>query len=286
MKISEILQKRERPTLSFELFPPKGQDVAIQNDAIQELGELGPDFMSITCGALGSQTPTVDFAIAQNEKWDFPVMPHLTSAGLTVDEQIALIIRYKEAGIDDILALRGDLTEQQKITGYSEHALDLVKLIKEHHEVASIGVAAHPEKHPESKSLETDREHLVTKLDLAKYAIGQFAFSPDIYVKLLDDLHKLGCDKPVIPGIILFTSAAGLYRIASLNNTTIPEKLRNKIDRAKTSADIAKLVVETAGILSEELLAQGAPGIHVYTLNRSGLATELCRQLSGSLKRA
>lgn len=280
-KISETLRDRKRPTLSLEFFPTSGP-----SNVIDELAKLEPDFVSITCGALGSQTPTLELAVAQNKKQKFPVMPHIASASMTIEQQIELIDKYTEGGIENFLALRGDLTAKQIKNGYARHARDLAELIEEGNPDASIGVAANPEKHPESEDIESDRRHLAAKLAVADFAITQFFFNPGVYADLVEDLDSRGCNKPVIPGIMLFTSEAGLRRIADLNNTDIPNSLKKELETAKTPADIGKLAVATAGELAEELLAQGAPGVHIYTMNRSKPTLELLSGLTNSLGRS
>jgi methylenetetrahydrofolate reductase (NADPH) len=142
----------------------------------------------------------------------------------------------------------------------------------------SVGVAAHPEVHPASASRESDRQHLAAKLEVADFAITQFFFDPNDYHRLIDELDDLGCNKPIIPGIMLFGSAGGLARMAALNNATIPEKLANRLERT-APADMGKLALDTALDLVEGLGIDKVPGLHIYTLNKSQPALDLERML-------
>lgn len=275
-KIAEILANNS-PTISYEFFPPKGAAQAANLErTIGSLAATEPDFISITYGALGSTRETTrDIAIEQNRQLPFPVMAHLTCAGQTRSDIMKLLAAYEEGGLENILALRGDGQP-----GDIQHAIDLVELIKNRHPSMSVGVAAHPEGHPNSPSLKTDRQHLAEKLQAADFAITQFFFDAGAYYRLVEQLDTLDCRKPVIPGIMLFASAVGLKKMAELNNTAIPEGLTTALDGLTNPQDIGKLALDTAIELAHDLRDQGAPGLHVYTLNRSQPAVDLVTNLA------
>lgn len=209
--------------------------------------------------------------MSQNAIWEFPTMAHLTCVGQKAEEVLNIVDEYADTGLENILALRGDGEER----GGFAHAIDLAVFIKDRHPAMSVGVAAHPEVHPDSASRAEDRRHLAAKLGVADFAITQFFFNPDDYRRLVEELDELGCRKPVIPGIMLFASAAGLRNMAGMNNTTLPEALTEQLDTLDKPADVSKLAVETAAELIDDLSADEVPGLHIYTLNRSQPALDL-----------
>jgi len=270
-QISKILEAG--PSYSYEFFPPKD---AVQAAALEvtigELATSNPDFISITYGALGSTRETTkDLVIAQNNRWSFPTMAHLTCVGQSYTELTELVNEYSQNGIENILALRGD----GEATGELEYAVDLVNLIKDQHPSINVGVAAHPEIHPDSPSRELDRERLALKLEVADFAITQFFFDANDYYRMVDELAMLGATKPVIPGVMLFASSAGLERMSAMNKTVLPKSLRNALSTLTKPEDISKLAVETAAQVVSDLRDHQAPGVHIYTLNRSNPALEL-----------
>jgi methylenetetrahydrofolate reductase (NADPH) len=269
-------------TYSYEFFPPKDEQQAVNLEAtLSDLSLTRPDFISVTCGALGSpQDLTRDVVVDANSRYDFPAMPHLTCVGRSEADIQDAAKGYVEAGVENILALRGDLKDEADNSGNFAHAIDLATALKSAHPDLSVGVAAHPEVHPKSPNRAMDRQYLAAKLGVADFAITQFFFGADHYARLLDELDALGCNRPIIPGIMLFNGVAGLRRIAGMNNTSIPGALNEQLDRFSDPADIRKLAVDTAARLVTDLRRIGIPGIHVYTLNKSGPALELHGLLS------
>lgn len=269
--IATILE--QGPTYSYEFFPPKDSaQAASLATTIGELVVTQPDFISVTYGALGNTRETTKkTVIDQNGLWSFPTMAHLTCVGQQRDELVALVDEYADAGLENILALRGDGDE----TGDFPHAIDLAAFIKDDYPTMSVGVAAHPEIHPASSSRKLDRETLAAKLEIADFAITQFFFDADHYHRLVDELDALGNTKPIVPGIMLFASAAGLTKMADMNNTSLPANLTSELEILDSPSDISKLAVETAADLISELNDYDIPGVHVYTLNRSGPALAL-----------
>ena len=261
------------PTRSLEFFPPRTAESQAQFDvALGELVALGPSFASVTYGALGStQSRTRDIVVGMNEVHSFPTMAHLTCVGHTRAEIRHLLDEYARTGVRNILALGGDPPADGSAPGGDfRYAIELVELIREHPADFCVGVAAHPEVHPRSSDRASDRRNLADKLLLADFAITQFFFRADEYRRMVDELAALGCDRPVVPGVMPFVGVAGLRRMAQMNGTAIPPGLATRLDRvADDPAAVMALGVEVATELCRELDAAGAPGLHLYTLNRS-----------------
>lgn len=260
-------------TTSFEFFPPKtddGRDALRQT--VKELEPLSPSFVSITYGAGGAtRERTHDLVIDMLTNTSIPPMAHLTTVAHSRHELEDILTRYRDAGVANIMALRGDMpADNPNPVRELAHATDLVALAREvGKDQFAIGVAAHPEGHPESQSLSTDRAYLAEKLKLADFGVTQFFFHVDVYVKLLDDLDRLGCDTPVLPGIMPVTNVTQIERFAALSGTALPNWLRNRLAKAASQEEIETIGVEVATELCADLLAAGAPGLHFYTLNRS-----------------
>jgi methylenetetrahydrofolate reductase (NADPH) len=273
-KISDLLSAG--PTLSFEFFPPKSDEAERQLEkAIHELATLHPSFVSVTYGAGGStRARTRDIVIDVNRSQPFPAMPHLTCAGHTRAQITELLDEYAAAGIHNILALAGDPPADGSDPGGDfTYATELVDMVRAHPGDFAIGVAAHPELHPRSAGdRETDRRWLAAKLAVADFAITQFFFEIDDYLRMIDELAVLGSSTPVLPGIMPPGAAplTGLKRMADMNGSVIPPPL---LERLEASADdpqaLRAIGVEVATDLSARLLEAGAPGLHLYALNRS-----------------
>ncbi|HTI33094.1 MAG TPA: methylenetetrahydrofolate reductase [Miltoncostaea sp.] len=270
-RIGDIIA--EGPTLSIEFFPPRTDEAERQlQDALADLGPLGPSFASVTYGALGStRDRTRDLVIGMNTDHAFPTMAHLTCVGHTRAEIARLLDEYAAAGVANILALGGDPpADGRPPDGDFTYAAELVEVVRAHPAGFSVGVAAHPELHPRSRSRAEDRRHLADKLALADFALTQFFFRAEDYARMLDELAALGCHRPVIPGVMPIISAAGVRRMAAMNHTRIPDELSARLDRVAHDPEaVAELGVETAAALCEELVALGVPGLHLYSLNRS-----------------
>jgi methylenetetrahydrofolate reductase (NADPH) len=264
-------------TLSFEFFPPKSASAQLTlGSTIAELAPLGPDFVSITYGAGGSdRRRTGDVVEWIRKETDVEPMAHLTCVGHTRTDVAGLLVEYRRMGVENILALGGDLpTDGSAPAGDYRYALDLL------HDVAStgcfsVGVAAHPEVHPHSSSRESDRRHLADKLSIADFAITQFFFDIDHYRRLVGELAALGIDKPIVPGIMPITSVAQISRMAQMSGAEVPTWLTDRLATARDSAEVKKIGVEIASQLCVDLIEAGAPGLHLYTLNRSEVAKQI-----------
>ncbi len=261
------------PTLSFELFPPKTDEAErMLEKAVAELAELRPSFVSVTYGALGStRERTREVVTRINREQPFPAMPHLTCVGHSRRDIAELLDHYAANGVENILALGGDPpADGSDPGGEYEHASQLVEQVRAHPGGFSIGVAAHPEVHPRSPSRESDRRHLAAKLEAADFAVSQFFFVIDDYLRLVDELAELGCDKPVLPGVMPFISLTGLVRMTGMNGSVIPAPLLDRLNAvADRPDDIIEIGIEVATDLGAALLAEDAPGLHLYALNRS-----------------
>jgi methylenetetrahydrofolate reductase (NADPH) len=271
------------PTLSLEFFPPRTEDAERRfESALDELAPLEPSFVSVTYGALGStQERTSEIVVRMNSERPFPTMAHLTGVGHTRSDIAALLDHYAAKGVRNILALGGDPPADGSDPGGDfTHAIELVEMVRQHPGVFGIGVAAHPELHPRSPDRESDRRHLAAKLRLADFAITQFFFRVSDYERMVDELAALGCDRPVLPGVMPFVSAEGLRRMAAMNRTAIPADIERRLEVCAGDAGrVEDLGVEVAADLCRRLADAGAPGLHLYTLNRSRSVLRVARSL-------
>ena len=272
-----------RPTISFEFSPPKDDEAEAQLvSVLDELSVLEPSFASVTYGALGStRDRTRDVVIRFNREHAFPTMAHLTCVGHSKPEIIDLLDTYADAGVHNVLALGGDPPADGSDPGGDfAHAMELVEIVRDHPGHFSIGVAAHPEKHPRSPSHDTDRRFLAEKLAAADFAVTQFFWTAEPYRRLLDELAAHDCHKPVIPGVMLFINVHSMRRMSELNDTTIPESLWQRcLEVDGDPRSVRLLGTDVCAELSRELLEAGAPGLHLYTMNRATAATDLVRRL-------
>ena len=269
-------------TFSFEFSPPKSATGSLSlGRTIAELEPLKPSFVSVTYGAGGStREHTRDTVLWVRKETNIPPMAHLTCVGHTRAEISDIIKTYVDAGIENVLALAGDAPKDPADARPSDYvyASDLIEHLKEIGDLC-IGVAAHPEGHPRSPDLATDRRHLADKLRAADFATTQFFFDIDHYLSLVNDLADLGVDKPVVPGIMPVTNIAQVERMAELSGAAFPDWLRQRLESGTSPEDVRRIGVEAATELSAKLLAVGAPGLHFYTMNKSTATLEIYAQL-------
>jgi methylenetetrahydrofolate reductase (NADPH) len=282
MTIRELFAAGQR-SYSFELFPPRGDaDEALLWPVLRELEALSPTFASVTYGAGGSSRErTVRLTNRITSETTLTVVGHLTCVGSSLAELRSVIGGYADAGVCTVLALRGDPPAgTTPASGDLTHAEELVALVRSLGDFC-VGVAAYPNKHPESPDLMADAKALARKAAAgADFAITQFFFSADAYFSLRDRLALLGCDIPIIAGVMPVTNIHQIERFANLSGTALPPGL---IGRLQSHADdpeaIRGIGVEAASELSAQLLSGGAPGLHFYTLNRSTATREIYRNL-------
>jgi methylenetetrahydrofolate reductase (NADH) len=279
VRVSDLLAAG--PTYSFEFFPPKTDGAQLSlGHTIAELEPLAPSFVSVTYGAGGS-TRSRTHAIVSWVRRETSITPmaHLTCQGHTRAEVAEILEGYRAEGIENVLALGGDPPEDLDDHRPSDYryASDLVDDIAAAD--FSIGVAAHPEVHPRSPDRATDRRLLAAKLARADFAITQFFFEAEHYVRLVDELAALGVDKPVLPGIMPITNGGQVRRMAALSGAAIPGWLVDRLDAVDDPGEVRRVGVDVASALCAELLELGAPGLHLYTLNRSTASREIYANL-------
>ena len=270
----------EGTSYSFEFFPPK-DDAGEQMlwEAIRHLERIHPTFVSVTYGAGGStRDRTVRMTGRIARETTLMPMAHLTCVGSSIAELRQVVGEYAGAGIRNVLALRGDPPGGPGTawTPHPEglnHADELVALIRSLGSF-TVGVAAFPDQHPESSSLDQDADVLVRKADAgAEFAVTQFVFDADSYVRLRDRVVARGRNLPIIPGLMPVTSFAQVRRMAEMSGTPLPAAVVSRLEAVADDAPaIREVGVQIATELSQRLLAEGAPGLHFYTMNRS-LAT-------------
>jgi methylenetetrahydrofolate reductase (NADPH) len=279
-----------RRSFSFEFFPPKddaGEASLFQT--IRELEALHPTFVSVTYGAGGTtrdRTVRVTERIA-SETTMTPVA-HLTCVGHSRDELRTIVGRYADAGVRNVLALRGDPAGGvgRPWTPHPEgldHADELVRLVRRLGRFC-VGVAAFPEGHPEAADLDADARVLAAKAEAgAEYAITQLFFSAEDYVGLVERAQALGCEIPIVPGIMPITSLGQIARFAELSGTSVPDDVVARLGGLSAPADVRAAGIELATRLCDELLDHGAPGLHFYTLNRSSATREIFAGLAATV---
>ena len=269
-------------TFSFEFSPPKSATASMSlGRTIAELEPLSPSFVSVTYGAGGStREHTRDTVLWVQRETNVPPMAHLTCVGHTRAEIEDIIATYVEAGIVNVLALAGDAPKDPADARPSDYtyATDLIEHLREISDL-SIGVAAHPEGHPRSPDLATDRRYLAEKLRMSDFATTQFFFDIEHYLSLVNDLADLGVTKPVVPGIMPVTNIGQVERMAELSGAAFPSWLRERLESGKTPEDVRRIGVDAATELCAALLEAGAPGLHFYTMNKSTATRDIYTQL-------
>ena len=269
-------------TFSFEFSPPKSAAASMSlGRTIAELEPLGPSFVSVTYGAGGStREHTRDTVLWVQRETNVPPMAHLTCVGHTRAEIEDIIATYVEAGIVNVLALAGDAPKDPADARPSDYtyATDLIEHLREISDL-SVGVAAHPEGHPRSPDLATDRRYLAEKLRMSDFATTQFFFDIEHYLSLVNDLADLGVTKPVVPGIMPVTNIGQVERMAELSGAAFPSWLRERLESGKTPEDVRRIGVDAATELCAGLLEAGAPGLHFYTMNKSTATRDIYTQL-------
>ncbi len=292
MKLSELL-KKDGLYLSFEVFPPKTDTVFDSvKHATEEIAKLCPSFMSVTYGA-GGGTSRYTLEIAKNIKntYGVPTLAHLTCVSSTRETVRERIRDIKEAGIENIMALRGDLTPELENSDRStwdyQHAIDLVRDIKETDKNFCVGGACYPEVHPESKNQREDIMFLKEKVDAGcEFLTTQMFFDNNLLYNFLYKIREAGITVPVIPGIMPITRANQVERAIKLSGSFMPQRFKSLVDKFGHSPDAMKqagIAYATDQII--DLYANGIKNVHVYSMNNPDVAEKIQANLSDIIKK-
>ena len=275
MRIDEIISQSEEPVFSFEFFPPASEEGERNlREAIEKLAPLEPSFVSITRRAASTGERTVELTRWMKQELGLEAMSHLTGYGSTLEELRATLDCIGEAGIENVLALRGDSpSEQPGWTAENEaihYASELIELIAREYSFC-VGAACYPEVHVEASDLTSEIRVLRAKAEAgAGFFVTQLFFDNDVYFEFVEAARAAGIEQPIIPGLMPITSAEQIGRITALSGATIPDELATQLElRANDPSTVLELGVAHAALQASDLLARGAPGIHFYTLNRS-----------------
>ncbi len=276
MRIDEILSANA-PSFSFEFMPPKTpQGEENLYAALSELRPLEPAFVSVTYGAGGStREKTIEIVKRIKDEWGLEAMAHFTCVGATVPELRATLDEMCDAGIENVLALRGDPpageTEWTKTEGGLEYSRELVELIDADYPSLAIGAACFPETHIHATSAADDVRYLGEKVRAGvDFLITQLFFDNSFYFDFVSRARAAGVEAPIIPGIMPITNVGQIERMAAMCGSAIPDGLRRELHAREDDAEaVLDFGVAYATLQCAELLAAGAPGIHFYTLNRS-----------------
>lgn len=276
--------KLDKPTLSFEIFPPKGKgDLSKIFDTVDALASLDPDLISVTYGAGGtSRENTAEIASRIQNDYAIPALAHLTCIGSTREEMRATLGRLRDMGIKNILAMRGDIDGEG--TKDFAHASDLIRFINENYKF-NIFAACYPEKHIEAYSMEEDLAHLSEKCRFGvDVLISQLFFDNASFYKFRDSVRKLGISAPIEAGIMPVTSPSQISRMVTMCGASMPPAVQ-KIVRAYGHNSMAMREAGIAYATNQiiDLLAEGVDGIHLYTMNLPEIAKRICENIRGVL---
>ena len=287
MKIDKILETKK--TLSFEVFPPKkgNEDIEKLFNTIRELKELNPDFISVTCGASGSnRRNNVEIASFIKNQIGVEALAHMTGGPSTFEDIDSVSEELKRNNIENVLALRGDkpLDYTEEYCKCFKHATDLQKYLEKYD--FTIAGACYPEGHPECDTLFDDLKYMKMKEDLgAKFFITQVFYDNSYYYRLVNEARKIGIKSPIIPGIMPICNAKNIKKIKSMCGSAFPLEFRNMIELYHDN----NVVMEEIGLNYAvyqiiDLIANGAPGIHLYIMNKSKIAKEIYKRLEHVFK--
>ena len=287
MKIIDRL-KKEQMSLSFEVFPPKKEtSYESVRMATEKIAALKPAFMSVTYGAGGGVSQyTIDIAKNLMEKYDVPMLAHLTcvsSDKAMVQDRIAAM---KEAGIENVMALRGDLTPELMESDRSKwdfkHAIDLVRILKESGVDFCIGGACYPEVHPESRNQKEDIQHLKEKVNAGvDFLTTQMVFDNNLFFNFMYKLREAGVTVPVLPGIMPITNANQVERAIKLSGSFMPQRFKSLVDKFGSDPDAmrqAGIAYATDQII--DLYANGITNVHIYSMNKPEVAEGIINNVS------
>lgn len=286
MKTSEIF--RNKTVLSFEVFPPKKTSpIETIYNTLDELKNLSPDFISVTYGAGGSlnSSSTIEIASAIKNRYGIESIAHLPCINLSKDEVLSVLEKLKENHIENILALRGDISPDYPMKEDFKHASDLVSFIKSNGDFNIIG-ACYPEGHPESKNLIDDIINLKRKVDSGtNQLVSQLFFDNDKFYSFLERARCAGITVPIEAGIMPVLNKKQIERMVSLSNATLPKKFVTMMEKYEDKPE----AIRDAGIAYAvdqivDLISQGVDGIHLYTMNNAYVAQKISEAVKSIIK--
>ncbi|MDE6105079.1 MAG: methylenetetrahydrofolate reductase [Clostridia bacterium] len=282
MRIDEILKKKK--TLSFEVFPPKkenGNDTDKLFATVDGLKALNPDFISVTYGASGTNARSAAEIAGYVKSAGVEPLAHVTGGPSAPSDIDSLAEKLKSFNVDNVLALRGDKPAEydKEYCKHFKHASDLESYLKKYG--FCMGAACYPEGHAESPTLYDDLENLKKKVECgASFFITQMFFDNAYYYRLVNEAKRAGINIPIIPGIMPLTGVKNFAKIKSMCGSTIPIEFRNMIEVYSASpAAMREAGLNYAAYQISDLIAKGAPGIHIYTMNRADTAAEIVSRL-------
>lgn len=290
MKIVDILNK-EQMSLSYEVFPPK-KETSFESvkSATEEIAALKPAFMSVTYGAGGGISQyTIDIAKNINDKYGVPMLAHLTCVSSSKETVAQKIEDMQRAGIENVMALRGDLTPELMESDRSKwdysHAVQLVRQLKETNPDICIGGACYPEVHPESTSQREDIKYLKEKVDAGcDFLTTQMVFDNNLFFNFLYKIREAGITVPVLPGIMPITNANQVERAIKLSGSFMPQRFKSIVDKfGSDSASMKQAGIAYATDQIIDLYANGITNVHVYSMNKPDVATGIMNNLSNIL---
>ena len=290
MKISDIL-KNEKPSISFEVFPPKA-DTGIESvrQAVEKIAKLSPSFMSVTYGAGGGTSRyTLDIARDIENRFGIPMLAHLTCVSSTRETVGEMIEKIRDADIENVMALRGDLTPELAESDRSgwdyHHAVDLVRQLRESGTDFCIGGACYPEIHPESVDRRDDILHLKEKVDAGcDFLTTQMFFDNNLLYSFLYKIREAGITVPIVPGIMPITNARQVERAIKLSGSFMPQRFKSIVDRfGGDDASMLQAGVAYATDQIIDLYANGINHVHVYSMNKPQVAAGIKANLSDIL---
>lgn len=268
---------------SVEMFPPRTSEGMLKLDSVVKiLQKFRLEYFSVTYGAGGATKQGTRDLVRRFLKRDINAVPHLSFGGTTEEEMRTILEEYRKLGVRRLVVLRGDLPSGVGMSTHQPHASDLVQFIRaETGDFFHIDVACYPETHPESDSVITDIEYFKKKVRAgANSAITQYFYNVDAYFEFTSQCQKEGNDLPIVPGIMPITNHANLIRFSSACGAEIPRWLRKRLETLESNNDdLCKYGVEVVSKMCEKLFEGGAPGLHFYSMNRSGPIIEIIKNL-------
>ncbi len=289
MKLTQLWETKDKPTVSFEFFPARNEKAAVKLvKVIDKLANIKPDFVSVTFGAGGS-TREGSYALAKTLKEDkgLEVLPYFAFTGLGPSDIASVIDGYQGLGLDNILTIRGDLPEDKEVAPHPEapkHTSDLLAAIRPNSALC-IGAAGHPEGHPESQNLENDIEFLKLKVDNgADFIITNYFWDNRYFFEFMDRCQKANINVPILPGLMPIFNVKIMRNLAALCGATVTDEIENAL--AALAPDdkkgVSRFGTDLAIRQCEELIKSGAPGIHIYTMDKSKAAIKIVNHLRES----